>query len=72
MYALDCRPSAKHLEVTINLDQVYHGVNTPVTITDPGRLFSKDCHLHLWLAVIIPWVINAHTIPSDLTVDMYR
>ena len=52
----------------INLDQVYHGVHTPITITDPGESIFKGLSNPFQAGRYHSWVINRETIPQDLQI----
>jgi anthranilate synthase component 2 len=52
----------------INLDQVYHGVHTPVTITDPGETIFKGLANPFQAGRYHSWVVNTATLPHDLQI----
>lgn len=52
----------------INLDQVYHGVHTPVTITDPAETIFKGLTSPFQAGRYHSWVVNTATIPEVLQI----
>lgn len=52
----------------INLDQVYHGVHTPITIVDPGETIFDGLKSPFMAGRYHSWVVNGSTLPSVLQI----
>ncbi|MEP7323431.1 MAG: aminodeoxychorismate/anthranilate synthase component II [Saprospiraceae bacterium] len=52
----------------INLDQVYHGVHTPVMIVDPAETIFKGLSNPFQAGRYHSWVVNRLTLPSVLQI----
>lgn len=52
----------------INLDNVYHGVNTPVTITDPAESIFEGLASPFLAGRYHSWVVDRKTFPSQLQI----
>ncbi len=52
----------------INLDQVYHGVHTPVTITDPAESIFEGLNSPFQAGRYHSWVVNTKTLPVELNI----
>lgn len=52
----------------INLDNVYHGVNTPVTIIDPGEAIFDGLKSPFLAGRYHSWVVDKNTLPSQLQI----
>lgn len=51
----------------INLETVYHGIATPITVINEDKLFN-DCHKTFNAGRYHSWVINNKQLPQDLIV----
>jgi anthranilate synthase component II len=52
----------------VNLDTVYHGVSTPVNITDPGNRLFKGLPEQIEVGRYHSWVISPDHFPAELEV----
>jgi len=52
----------------INLENVYHGVNTPVTITDPGETIFYGLTSPFLAGRYHSWVVDRKTLPAQLQI----
>ena len=52
----------------INLKTVYHGIATPMNVTDKNEVLFKDIPKTFVAGRYHSWIVNADTFPSDLQV----
>ena len=51
-----------------NLDKVYHGLATPITLTQADDYLFKDCPNAFTVGRYHSWVINQNSLPENLVV----